>query len=238
MKLIIFDIDGTLTQTSRVDSICYERALAANGIDAPEADWHSCPHVSDTGLARHLYQAHHARAPHEHEEVSLRDCLVSFLHEHHARDASLFAEVAGAGAMLVELAKKQDWVIALATGCWRASAAMKLSAANLPLLHKPAGFAEDGPARETIVTAALQRAATHYQQASFERIVSVGDGVWDVKTALNLNLPFVGIGSAALATALQQQGAQHIVPDFLDVNHFFVCLQDAVIPRPSLRQSV
>lgn len=238
MKLIIFDIDGTLTQTSRVDSICFERALAANGIASPEADWHGCPHVSDTGLTRHLYQAHYDRAPHEHEEISLRDCLVSLLQEHHARDASQFAEVEGAAAMLVELAKKQDWVIALATGCWRASAEMKLSAANIQLQHKPAGFAEDGPARETIVTAAMQRASAHYQQTNFERIVSVGDGVWDVKTAINLELPFVGIGSAARAEALQQQGAKHIVPDFVDINGFFAYLEEAVIPRQSLRKSV
>lgn len=238
MNLVIFDIDGTLTQTSRVDSICFERALAKNGIDSPEADWHACPHISDTGLTRHLYQAHHGREPHEHEEASLRDCLVALLKEQHACNAGLFAEVAGAGAMLVQLAEKPDWVIAMATGCWRASAEMKLSAANIPLHHKPAGFAEDGPAREAIVTAAIERATTHYNRTNFERIVSVGDGVWDVKTAANLALPFVGIGSEARAAALQRQGAKHIVPDFRDINQFFVCLDDAVIPQQSLSKSV
>lgn len=239
MKLVIFDIDGTLTLTSKVDGICFERALAqASGITSPEADWHSCPHVSDTGLARYLYQSHFGRDPHEHEEGSLRDCLVALLKEQHAFDASLFTEVAGAGAMLLQLAEKRDWVIAMATGCWRASAEMKLSAANLQLHHKPAGFAEDGPSRETIVTAAIERATAHYSRTSFDRIVSVGDGVWDVKTAANLELAFVGISSEARAEALQRHGAKYIVPDFTDINHFFACLEDAVIPKQSLGKSV
>lgn len=237
MKLVIFDIDGTLTQTSQVDTLCFERALAANGINSPETDWHSCPHVSDTGLTRHLYQKHHSREPHEHEEIALRDSLVAFLHEHHGLDASLFAEVLGAGVMLAELARKQDWVIALATGCWRASAEMKLRAANIPLQQKPAGFAEDGPSRETIVSAAMQRASTHYGAKNFDRIVSVGDGVWDVKTAANLELAFVGIGRETRAEALQQNGAKHVVPDFTNLQRFFACLEDAVIPRQSLSQS-
>lgn len=239
MKLVIFDIDGTLTLTSKVDGICFERALGqASGIRSSEGDWHGCPHVSDTGLARYLYQSHFGRDPHEHEENSLRDCLVTLLEEQHALDASLFAEVAGARAMLLELAEKRDWVIAMATGCWRASAEMKLRAAKLQLHHKPAGFAEDGPARESIVTTAIERATAHYARTRFDRIVSVGDGVWDVKTAANLELAFVGIGSEARAEALQRQGANHIVADFTDVNRFFACLEDAVIPHQSRSKSV
>lgn len=239
MKLVIFDIDGTLTLTSKVDGICFERALTQTcGITSPEADWHSCPHISDTGLARHLYQSHFGRDPHDHEEHLLRDCLVTLLNEQHTLDASLFAEVAGAGTMLLQLAEKRDWVIAMATGCWRASAEMKLSAANIQLHHKPGGFAEDGPSREAIVTTAIERATAHYSRTSFDRIVSVGDGVWDVKTAANLELAFVGIGAEARAEALQQHGAKHIVPDFTDINRFFACLEDAVVPKQSLSQSV
>lgn len=234
MKLVIFDIDGTLTQTSAVDNLCFARALTAFGLPSEEAEWHTCPHVSDTGLMRHVYQARLARDPHDHEEAALQNHFVSLLHDQHAQDAASFAEVAGAGTMLRQLAEKRDWVIAVATGCWRASAEMKLQAAGLALLDKPAGFAEDGPARETIVSAAQQRAAAHYGRHRFEKVVSIGDGVWDVRTAANLGLPFVGIAAAARATALQQLGARHIVADFTDSQRFFDYLEQAETPSTSL----
>lgn len=231
MKLVIFDIDGTLTQTSEVDAKCFEGILAAKGITAYDSDFQSCPHVSDTGIARHLYQSRFARDPHDHEEASLCDHLIELLEEQHALDASQFAEVEGAGKMLVQLFERDDWVTAMATGCWRSSAEMKLRAAKIPLHQKPAGFAEDGPSRESIVSAAIARAREHYNRENFSRIVSVGDGVWDVKTAANLGLPFVGIGSDDRAETLSNLGAKHIVADYRNTDHFFACLDEAVIPN-------
>ncbi|MBS1811118.1 MAG: HAD family hydrolase [Acidobacteria bacterium] len=239
MKLVIFDIDGTLTNTSQVDSICFERALAqASGLMSSEADWSDCPHVSDTGLTRHLYQNHFGREPHDHEEVSLRDCLVDLLNEHHAQDDSWFAEIDGAAKMLIHLSEKAHWQIAVATGCWRASAEMKLKAAQLAVHQKPGGFAEDGPSRESIVTTAIQRASNHYGRINFDRIVSVGDGVWDVKTAANLEIAFVGVAQNSRAELLQKHGARHVVPDFKDISRFFACLDDAVIPTQSRSTAV
>ncbi|HEX4951101.1 MAG TPA: haloacid dehalogenase-like hydrolase [Blastocatellia bacterium] len=234
MKLAIFDIDGTLTDTSWVDHRCFERALAAIGMPSLEADWIGCQHISDTGLTQHLYQACHARHPHDHEEATLREHFVSFLLEQHAQDEALFAEIAGAAAMLVQLAEKRDWVIAMATGCWRASAEMKLRAAGIALHEKPGGFAEDGPARESIVSTAIRRASEHYDHASFDKIVSIGDGLWDVRTAANLGLPFVGIATDARAEMLCSNGARHVVPNFADCAQFFAALEAAELPRQSL----
>lgn len=238
MKLVIFDIDGTLTQTSAIDEVCFRAAyselLELHDISSA---LETCPHVSDTGITRHIYQTSLARAPHDHEEAAICARVVALLAEHHRRDPAHFAEVSGAVAMLEQLAEKRDWVVAVATGCWRASAEMKLRAAQILLLQKPAGFAEDGPARETIVSAAIERATQHYNRTSFDKIVSVGDGVWDVKTAANLGLSFVGIAEGARAETLRQNGARHIVPDFSDGASFFTYLDEALIPQQSLHKS-
>ncbi len=239
MKLVIFDIDGTLTQTSAIDEVCF-RAAYAELLELPDisAELETCPHVSDTGITRHIYHTRLARAPHDHEEAAICARVVELLHEHHQRDVAHFAEVSGAVAMLEQLADKRDWAIAVATGCWRASAELKLRAANILLHEKPAGFAEDGPARETIVSAAIERAKQNYNRTSFDKIVSVGDGVWDVKTAANLSLSFVGIGADARAEMLRHNGANHILPDYNDGNSFFHYLEEALIPQQSLHKSV
>ena len=48
--------------------------------------------------------------------------------------------------------------------------------------------------REEIVSAAIKNALTYYHADKFERVISVGDGLWDLLTAKNLDLEFIGVG--------------------------------------------
>ncbi|MGH9935956.1 MAG: HAD family hydrolase, partial [Blastocatellia bacterium] len=129
------------------------------------------------------------------------------------------------------LVESRGWVKALATGCWQPSAEMKLRAASINYQGVPGGFAEDGVARESIVGAAISRSRASYRRESFDRIVSVGDGVWDVRTAARLGLAFVGVASGERAEMLREAGAKQIIPDFEDVDRFFECLENAEAPQ-------
>src|SRR5262249_40410871 len=144
MKLVIFDIDGTLTQTSHVDEICYTRAWTEiHGIEDIREYWLDCPHVSDMGVTNHVFQHLYGRDPHEHETDALRACLVRLLEEHHQNDCSYFAEIPGATLAFNHHVEKREWVKAIATGCWQLSAEMKLRAANINYKGVPGGFSED-----------------------------------------------------------------------------------------------
>jgi len=232
MKLVIFDIDGTLTQTSRVDEICFVRAFAdTHGIDVIADHWINCPHVSDSGVTQHLFQHHFARDPHDHESSAIKQRLVDLLEEHHQIDQSYFAEIPRAAETFNHLVERRGWVKALATGCWQPSAEMKLRAASINYHGVPGGFAEDGVARESIVGAAISRSRASYECDNFDRIVSVGDGVWDVRTAARLGLAFVGVACGARAAVLREAGAKHVIPDFEDADRFFECLEGAEAPE-------
>jgi phosphoglycolate phosphatase-like HAD superfamily hydrolase len=78
---------------------------------------------------------------------------------------------------------------------------------------------------------AVSKAQTLYRQDHFARIVSVGDGSWDVRTARNLRLPFLGIGSGDGETKLRRAGATHVLEDFADYTQLIHCLLDADIPK-------
>jgi phosphoglycolate phosphatase-like HAD superfamily hydrolase len=231
MKLVIFDIDGTLTQTSRVDEICFIRAFAdTHGINVISDHWINCPHVSDSGVTAHLFQHHFGRDPREDESHVLKRRLVDLLEEHHRIDQSYFAEVSGAAETFNQRVQSRGWARAIATGCWQLSAEMKLRAASINYDGVPGGFAEDGIAREAIVSAAISRSRIHYRREDFDRIVSVGDGVWDVRTAARLGLAFVGVGRSARAEMLREAGAKHVIPDFEDADRFFDYLERADAP--------
>jgi phosphoglycolate phosphatase-like HAD superfamily hydrolase len=228
MKLVIFDIDGTLTQTSRVDEICFTRAFAdTHGLQVLADHWTDCPHVSDSGLMSHLFQHYFGRDPHDHESGPIKQRLVDLLEEHHRMDRSYFAEIPRAAETFNRLVESRGWSKAIATGCWQPSAEMKLRAASINYHGVPGGFAEDGVARESIVGAAISRSSVSYQRDSFDRIVSVGDGVWDVRTAARLGLAFVGVASGARAEMLRDAGAKHVIPDFEDADRFFKLLDEA-----------
>ena len=233
MKLAVFDIDGTLTQTNRVDEICFLRALAeTHGIVDPGPHWETCPHVSDSGMTQHLFRRLFGREARDEESRAIKTRLVDLLEEHHLIDQSFFAEIPGAAETFNQRAQSRGWARAIATGCWRPSAEMKLRAASISYEGVPAGFAEDGVAREAIVSAAIARSRVSYRRENFDRIVSVGDGVWDVRTAARLGLAFVGVGGGAQAEALREAGAKHVIPDFEDVDRFFSLLEEAEVPAP------
>jgi len=231
MKLAIFDIDGTLTNTNSVDEDCFVKAFAeAHSIDDIATDWAAYPHTTDSGITQHIFEEKFGRGPEETELSKLTNCFVGMLSEHYQIDSTSFAEVPGAAAALKALKQDSEWAVAIATGCWRESALLKLRAANIDAEGIPAAYAEDGLSREDILKAAVSQSLVQHGVSSFERIVSIGDGQWDVRAAGRLDFAFVGIGAGEAATRLRQAGASHVMADFSDYDQLLNFLMEAQIP--------
>jgi phosphoglycolate phosphatase-like HAD superfamily hydrolase len=231
MKLAIFDIDGTLTNTNSVDDECFVKALAeANAITNINTDWASYPHTTDSGIMAHVFQEKFGRVPQETELDKFKNSFVNLLDEQYKSNSSGFDEIAGAVIALDRLKQEPDWAIAIATGCWRASALLKLSAANIDINGTPAAYAEDGLSREEILEAAVSQSLERYGLSSFEKIVSIGDGLWDVRTARRLGFDFLGVGSGQAAELLHKSGAKHVIEDFADYDRLIRVLNEAQIP--------
>jgi phosphoglycolate phosphatase-like HAD superfamily hydrolase len=222
-----------LTATNAVDDECYARAIGETLDVAPEAiDWSDTPHVTDGAIARYLWARHRARAAQAHELVEIQQRFLTILRAELTRAPERFLAIAGAGALFPHL-RRAGWHVALATGGWLASATVKLRAAGLAT-DIPMACADDADSREEIVRLAWQRAETQAGVA-FRRVVSVGDGPWDVRTARSLGLPFVGIATGVLADRLRTEGARTIVPDLSDAAAVLAALTTAASPPASMR---
>ena len=231
MKLAVFDIDGTLTETNSVDSVCFVQAMAdAHAVTGMSTNWGAYTHTTDSFITREVLGERFGRAPDEGELSRFTDRFVSLLEDYRTKDASLFREIGGASDALGRLRREPGWGVAVASGCWRDSGMMKLSAAGLKLDDSPAAFAEDGLSREEILLAAVSRASEFYREGSFERVVSLGDGLWDVRAARNLDFPFVGVARGARAKKLRRAGASHILEDFTDYGRLLRFLTEAEVP--------
>ena len=228
MKLAIFDIDGTLTKTNEIDSECFLKAFALEfGITKINTNWANYGHTTDSGITLQIFQEFLGRIPLPDELSRLQNRFLELLQER-----SLFHEIPGASAILQRLAETEDWAIAFATGEWSASACMKLDKAQLNIAQLPIASADDGISREDIVKTAILRAKALYSQsADFEKIVCIGDAIWDVLTAVQLQLAFVGVASGEKKIILQDAGVEQIVQDFVS-DDFLQALNAASIPKP------
>lgn len=225
MKLALFDIDGTLTKTNEVDDKCFVKAFAASHqLTNIETDWTKYKHVTDSGIALEILNQRLGCSPNEQDFVTFKSCFIENLNEFASKDETLFAEASNAKAMLEKLKLEKDWAIALATGCFYDSAKLKLEKAKIKVKDFPIGTADDAISREEILQTAIEKSLEKYGLEEFEKIVSIGDGVWDVRTAKNLSLDFVGIASGKRAEVLREEGANYIIKDFRDYENFLAYL--------------
>jgi phosphoglycolate phosphatase-like HAD superfamily hydrolase len=226
-RLAIFDIDGTLTDTNGVDDDCYRAAVAgALRIDPGIYDWTKAAHITDAGIfqwvASELGRPAPSIAETDHAIATLGGELTAVCE----REPHRFAEIAGARAAL-NVIRDDGWCIAVATGCWGESARIKLRAANIDIPDDVLACADDAVARKDIVQLAQTRAERFYGR-TFDRVVSLGDGPWDVSAAIELSIPFIGIGDRE--TELRRLGASTLLPDYRDLDVFRRALINAMPP--------
>jgi phosphoglycolate phosphatase-like HAD superfamily hydrolase len=229
-RLVVFDIDGTLTATNAVDDECYAQAIGAVlDVEISPRTWAGAPHMTDAGLTAWLWQRYRDIDPTQAEIERTRSLFV------HLRGSALrgspgrIAEIPGA-KRAVQHVQARGWAVAIATGGWSMAARLKLQAIGIDAEALPFASSDDHHARAAIVSAAVQR-AERAARTAFERVVAVGDARWDVACALELELPFVGVGGRERAAMLRSAGASHVLENYTQVRRLDEALDAAAVPR-------
>jgi phosphoglycolate phosphatase-like HAD superfamily hydrolase len=223
VKLAVLDLDGTLTRTSAVDARCYVQACSEVLGAVADPDWAVYRHCTDSAILTELAERALGRPETQQERIAVQQRLVELLEA--SRGEADYTLVPGAAEMLSAL-ERHGWVAVIATGAWRASALVKIARAGLVVDGIPLIASDAFVTREEIVTAAIDAARVTYG-GDFERIVSVGDGVWDVRTAANLGLPFVGVAAEGNRQRLEAAGASVIFESYRDLDRFLAALDRA-----------
>jgi phosphoglycolate phosphatase-like HAD superfamily hydrolase len=218
MYLVMFDIDGTLTETMKVDEECFVRSFKdVFGFAEIDTDWSHYPHTTDSGIFYDVFMSRIGRSPTAPEVSRFRQHFTQLLAT--ASSECPFAPVAGADRLLPRLAQGGSHRVSLATGGWRDPARLKMASAGMCFDDHPAASADDALDRESIIRISKQRAAERYRE-SFAWTVYVGDGVWDARACRSVGIPFIGIATGSRATRLSAEGAVCVLPDFSDAEIF------------------
>ncbi len=217
MHLVMFDIDGTLTETMKVDEECFVRSfMDVLGFANIDTDWSHYPRTTDSGIFDDVFTSRIGRSPTAQDVSQFRQHFIQLLTE--ASSQSPFAPFAGADRLLSRLAQDGSHQVSLATGGWRDSARLKMASAGMCFDDHPAASADDALDRESIMRISMQRAAERYGRLG--SAVYVGDGVWDARACHSVGIPFIGIGAGSRATRLSAEGAVCVFPDFSDADLF------------------
>lgn len=228
--LVIFDIDGTLLYSNKVDSEAFAETYEEQfGLPFPSIDWRKYPHVTDHTIFNEVIKQHFSR-PATIDDISRqRDHFVANLVQRRAKTPEAFKEVPGAVAMVHHLLQTDGYEIGIATGGWMAPAQIKLNHLGFPIDQFYASYADNKVTREDILNESIHKARAQHQDIS--RIVYIGDAIWDVKTTRNMDLNFIGVRLKGDHGILQEAGAEHVIQDFQDQQRFLDLLTEAVPPR-------
>lgn len=233
MKLVVFDIDGTLTLGEGLGTRCFFAAFEETFASGPvDRRLETYAESTDAGIAHEAALRALGRAPAEHELENFKQAYLARLEREIGARECAYRAVPGAVDVMTRVARRPGWRVALATGNWRRAAQLKLECARI-VPPSVAACAEEGVRRPLVLAAAIRLAAAHDGRRGFDRVVYVGDQPWDLHAAREIGAAFLGIGEGERAARLEAQGAR-VVGGYEDEGGFLDLLEKAAeaVVRP------
>ncbi len=189
MKAVIFDVDGTLVQSMAIDCELYTASIqAVLGPVRFRPTFNAYDNVTDSGILNQVFVdnslAHDARAI-----KSIKSHFVNSLIAH-INSAGPFTEIRGATQIIDRLRRSAGHCLAIATGCWRESAVLKLENSGFDIADLLLVTCDDSPSRTEIMRTALSRLGE-----KFDSVTYFGDAEWDRDACRNLGWNFIAVGT-------------------------------------------
>jgi phosphoglycolate phosphatase-like HAD superfamily hydrolase len=214
-KLLIFDIDGTLVDSAKTYLKVITQSMKNLGIVTINEDYVNYKHHTDSYALKFNYEQNFDSPFKESLYDDLDDELELELLKYPKMN-----EVNGA-SNLIERLHESPYAFAFATGAFPKASRLKLRQANIWFHDELLATSKTSISREGFLLQAIEQAKSYYKISDFEEIISVGDGLWDLQTANNLGLNFVGIGNS-YKEVLLKNGCQQWYADMHELKkHLF-----------------
>ncbi len=214
-KLIIFDIDGTLTDSVALYHKVVIDALKLMGISNIDTDFYHYKYHTDSYTLKVNYENWFQKPYHKDLLAEFEEILYQELLKYPP-----VQEIIGAKNCIAQL-QKAGFSIAFATGSLPKPAMLKLEQCKIWFDPQVLTTSEISFDRETFVLQAIENAKQFYKVNHFDGIYSVGDGIWDLQTAQKLHLNFIGIGTKQ-KTKLKELGCLTHFDDLTKLASYFI----------------
>lgn len=215
MRLLLFDIDGTLISCGGQPKPLFAAALAEVFGVAGDVDGYDFSGRTDPRIVLDLMRG--AGVPDAEIEAGqplVRDAYLDRLAAH--LDPRGVTVLPGVVELLDELAGRDDCVLALLTGNWERGAGIKLGSVGLDRYFAFGSFGDGATDRRALPPTALARAAERLGRTFSPRDAWIlGDSLLDVDCAKAHGIPCLAVATGRTPLAqLAEAGADEAVPDF------------------------
>ena len=213
MKLVLFDIDGTLITDGGAARESFAVALDATYGYRGDLRRYDFSGRTDPQIARMVLRD----ADHTDEEIDARmpQLWQRYLAELETNADGRVRELPGVRAILDELRERSDAILALLTGNIERGARIKLSGPRLNDYFAFGAFGSDSEHREELPPIAVRRAP---HAVSGRDVVIIGDSIYDVRCGTPHSATTIAIASGK--TPAEKLRAEN--PD-----HFFQSAEDS-----------
>lgn len=194
MKLIMFDIDGTLVDSMKIDGLYFVNSLKeALDIEDFDTDWHNYPYATDICILSEIIKNKKDREIEKNEISAFISTFKSGLIKHLEQDRTIFPEIKGAVRFFKRLQGNENYGVSIATGGFRELAEVKLNKIGIDIKDIPFACSHNGLSREDIMKSAELKALEYYSVDKFSEIIYFGDALWDYKACKNMGYTFVAV---------------------------------------------
>lgn len=187
---VIFDIDGTLLDSSSEDDRMYRDAVRnVLGDVTLRRELAYYDRVTDTGILLQIL-ADNGLAENSESMQSVKKDFFGRLRAF-VSSSGPFCEMPGAKSVLHRLSASASHRVAIATGGWRRSAEIKLQTSGFQVDAIPLATSDDAIERTEIMRVALSAL-----NEKFATVTYFGDGEWDKEACSVLGWTFCPVGSS------------------------------------------
>ncbi|MEP6508693.1 MAG: HAD hydrolase-like protein [Gemmatimonadales bacterium] len=221
MRIVLFDIDGTLLRSGGIGRIAMERALI-RVFGSPGSNEYHYDGKTDRQIVRDLMRL--AGLTDEQIDAQMEELIHEYLGGLHEELASGEREVhvfVGVRELLDELDKRDDIILGLLTGNVAAGARAKLEAAGLDIdRFKVNAFGSDHELRPELPAVAQQRAREVLgKEIAGDRVIVIGDTPADMRCGEGIGARAIGVATGRYSKEeLRSHGAYAVFENLADTD--------------------
>lgn len=229
MKLVLFDIDGTLLNTGTFGVKSLQNAVKNITGKTPEYDVKELIGVSDKKNFTYMYYCAAGKIPTAKQLDAVKEEYIRLLPSELSalKKSKKYKAASGVEKFIKELQKYKDVKLALATGNIEEASKIKLAPAGLDKYFITGGFGWDGIKRPDILKAAVKRASKVFKHKfTPEEVFVIGDTHLDIVAAKANGYHSAVIKEAGLADKekLLRAAAEVEADSFKDIELLLVWL--------------